>query len=127
MHELAVCQGLIREVERVVAENHAARATSLTLQIGPLSGVEEILLRDAFPIASAGTIAEGAELNIQSMPILVCCLTCGEQSTATLNKLVCGCCGDFRTQVISGEELLLRSVELEREEIADPEPEPILN
>jgi hydrogenase nickel incorporation protein HypA/HybF len=29
-----------------------------------------------------------------------------------MNRLLCGACGDWHTQVISGDELLLESVEL---------------
>ncbi|MGB1110500.1 MAG: hydrogenase maturation nickel metallochaperone HypA [Gammaproteobacteria bacterium] len=116
MHELAVCQGLMTQVEIVAAREKALRVLSITLQIGPLSGVEAELLRDAFPIASAGSVAEGAELNIETMPVRVRCLSCGAETDARVNRLVCGECGDFRTQLISGEEMLLKSLELEREE-----------
>jgi hydrogenase nickel incorporation protein HypA/HybF len=30
-----------------------------------------------------------------------------------MNRLLCGACGDWHTQVIGGDELLLESVELE--------------
>jgi len=114
MHELAVCQGLMREVERVAREQQAIRVTGITLQIGALSGVEAVLLRDAFPIASAGSVAEGALLQIEQMPIRVQCLECGEESEAQPNRLLCGACGAYRTRLLSGEEMLLKSVELER-------------
>ena len=37
---------------------------------------------------------------------------------ATANRLVCGSCGDYRTQLVSGDELLLASLELERRQRA---------
>lgn len=115
MHELAVCQGLMTQVEQVAARERAQRVVSITLQIGPLSGVEAALLRDAFPIASAGSVAEGAELVIESMPIRVLCSSCGKETEAKINRLICGACGDYRTRVVSGEEMLLKSLELERD------------
>lgn len=117
MHELAVCQGLMSQVEIVVQRERATRVTRIILQIGPLSGVEPELLRDAFPIAAAGSVSEGAELVIESMPVRVRCLSCGAETAARVNRLICGECGDFRTQVISGEELLLKSLELERGDV----------
>lgn len=30
-----------------------------------------------------------------------------------MNRLLCGACGDWHTRIISGDELLLESVELE--------------
>ena len=116
MHELAVCQGLMGQVEQVAMREQAVRVTRIVLQIGPLSGVEPRLLCDAFPIAAAGSLAEGAVLQVESMPIRVECSQCGAQSEATANRLICGACGDWRTRLLSGEELILQSVELERSE-----------
>lgn len=115
MHELAVCQALMDQVGQVAAREGALRVTAVTLQIGPLSGVEPQLLEDAWPIASAGSVAAGAGLRIEPMPVRVRCMSCGSESEAAPNRLVCGVCGDFRTRLISGEELLLKSLELEKD------------
>ena len=118
MHELAVCQGLMSQVEQIAAREQADCVTLIRLSIGPLSGVEAQLLEDAFPIAAAGTVAEGASLQIDQLGVRVKCLTCGEESDAKANRLLCGACGDYRTQLVSGDEMLLMSVELERRENA---------
>lgn len=118
MHELALCQGLMNQVERIARRERAGRITRILLSIGPLSGVEATLLRDAFPIAAAGTVAEGAVLDVQEQPVQVRCLSCGAESEAPANRLLCAACGDYRTRLISGDEMLLMSVELERRENA---------
>ena len=119
MHELSVCQGMLSQVSTIAAEHaaeHAARTvSSITVRIGPLSGVEPALLAQAFPIASAGTVASGAELHIETLPVRVYCETCGEETDAAVNRLLCGSCGDYHTRLISGDELLLASVELDAE------------
>ena len=115
MHELAVCQALMDQVVQVAQREQARRVTAVTLQIGPLAGVESQLLVDAWPIASAGGIAQGAKLLIEGMPLRVHCLECGADTDAVPNRLLCGECGSFRTRLISGEELLLKSLELERD------------
>lgn len=114
MHELALCQALMTQVETIAREHRAERVTSITLGMGPLSGVEAQLLQHAYPIASAGTVAEGAELSIQTTPVRVRCNSCGKTGDALVNRLVCGHCGDWRTELVSGDELLLVSVELDR-------------
>jgi hydrogenase nickel incorporation protein HypA/HybF len=113
MHELSVCQGMLRQVSDIAAEHAARSVSSITVRIGPLSGVEPALLAQAFPIASAGTIANDAELRIESLPVRVRCETCGEETDAAANRLLCGACGDWHTRLVSGDELLLASVELE--------------
>lgn len=114
MHELAICQALINQIEGIAIERNADRAVSITIGMGPLSGVEAQLLQHAYPVASAGTIAEGAELIIENLLVRVRCTQCGEESDALPNKLLCKHCGDWRTILISGDELLLMSVELEK-------------
>lgn len=102
------------QVETIVRDHRAARVTAITLGMGPLSGVEAQLLQHAYPIASAGTVAEGAELSIQTTPVRVRCNSCGKSSDARVNRLVCAHCGEWRTELVSGDELLLLSVELDK-------------
>jgi hydrogenase nickel incorporation protein HypA/HybF len=112
MHELAVCQALIEQVESIALARHACEVIEINVQIGPLSGVEPELLKQAFSVACAGTLADGAQLNLASMPIRVCCKTCGEVTDALPARLVCGQCGDWRTTIVSGDDLLLTTVEV---------------
>ena len=102
------------QVETIAHEHHAVRITSITVGIGPLSGVEEQLLKNAYPVASAGTIADGADLQVRLTPLLVKCTKCGKQSEVKPNRLVCGYCGEWRTELISGDELLLLCIELDK-------------
>jgi hydrogenase nickel incorporation protein HypA/HybF len=112
MHELSVCRALIREAERVVRDRCAHRVARLSLRVGALSGVEPALLRDAFPAAAAGSCAQGARLEIERVPLRVACDACGAQTAALPNRLTCGACGQWRTRLLSGDELMLASVEL---------------
>jgi hydrogenase nickel incorporation protein HypA/HybF len=114
MHELALCQALMSQVEALARDNNATRVVAITLGLGPLSGVEGQLLKNAYPVASAGTVAEGAELLVQSTPVRVKCSACGEESEARPNRLVCGHCDDWHTELISGDELLLVRVEMDK-------------
>jgi hydrogenase nickel incorporation protein HypA/HybF len=113
VHELSVCEALIDEVAKIAA-SHAARAVArITLEVGPLSGVEPQLLIRAFEIARAGTCAAEAQLAIAVPGIVVRCSECGASSRAQPNRLLCGHCGGYRTRVLEGDELRLRAVELD--------------
>ena len=114
MHELAVCHALLERIEGIARER-AARVSRVRLAVGPLSGVEPGLLTRAYPLACAGTFAEGSELDIDESPVRVRCRTCGVESAASANRLLCGECGDWRTELASGDELLLVGVELSRD------------
>ena len=113
MHELAVCQSLIREVERAAAANRAVAAVRVAVAIGPLSGVDGGSLARAFEIARADTVAAQAVLEIETVPVRVGCAACGHESEVPANALVCARCGNWRVELKSGDELLLKSVELE--------------
>jgi hydrogenase nickel incorporation protein HypA/HybF len=118
MHELAVCQALIGQVERVARENSAQRVVAIVVAIGPLAGVEPKLLEHAYPLAASGTVAEYARLEIISVPLKVRCRTCGQETEAITNRLVCGGCQDWHVDVTSGEEMLLQRVEIETADAA---------
>jgi hydrogenase nickel incorporation protein HypA/HybF len=115
MHELAVCQALIDQVQAIAVENGAHRVAVVHVQLGPLSGVEPELLRQAYPFACAGTAAEDSELQITVVPIRVRCRICGSESEVTPNRLVCGSCSAWQTELVTGDEMLLASIEIERD------------
>jgi hydrogenase nickel incorporation protein HypA/HybF len=112
MHELSICQGLIGQVERIALQHNAYAVDRIVVRIGPLSGVEISLLHQAYTLARAGTLAENAELVTEPQPIRVACETCGAETTAQVNRLLCGLCSDYRTRLVSGDEMILASVEL---------------
>ena len=113
MHELSVCMSLLDQLSAIAEEREARRVTRIELCVGPLSGIEVDLLESAWPIASAETLADGAEFVVRATPIVVHCEVCGEEAEAPGNRLVCGTCASPRTRVISGEEMILQRVELE--------------
>ncbi len=118
MHELSICQGLMRQVTAIAQQHHARSVSLIRLRIGPLSGVEPELLMQAFPIASAGTVAANATLTVERQAVRVRCRQCGAETEATANRLVCGECGHWQTQLVSGDEMILQSVELETGSLA---------
>ena len=121
MHELSVCLSLLQQMETIAKEHNAARIEKVFLRVGPLSGVEPALLRNAYPLAVAGTLAADAELLIDTADVVVSCTQCGAETTVRPNRLICSKCGDFRTRVISGDEMILQRLEMsfESEALAD--------
>lgn len=112
MHELSICQNMITRINDIAGQHCATRVTKVTLRIGPLAGVEPQLLMQAFPLASAGTVADKATLVIESLPVKVFCSVCSMESEASINNLTCRACGENQTYLISGSEMLLADLEL---------------
>jgi len=124
MHELAICQALMEQIEQIAVEQRADRVVAIHLGIGPLSGVEPALLEQAFSVARAGSVADTAELVIEDVAIRVSCGQCGEVTDALPSRLLCGNCGDWHTRLVSGDELLLQHVEIVRQAPGTPAEPP---
>ncbi len=120
MHELSICQALLAQVAEIANGRGASMVDRITIEVGPLSGIEPQLLRRAFSIMRAGGCAAQAALSIESTTVVVSCSSCGAQSRTDPNRLICGTCGGFRTRLIAGDELRLRRVELRLPETAAP-------
>lgn len=116
MHELSICQSIIEQVTEIAQQNKAQSVSRIIVEIGPLSGVEALLLERAFPIASAGSVAQDAVLETHILPIRVKCNLCGNENEAPINQLLCSACGTWQTNLLSGDEMLLKSIELEKDE-----------
>ena len=111
MHELSVCLSLLQQVEAIAREHEATSVERIVLKVGPLSGVEADLLQNAYPLAIAGSVAEHAELVIEASGVVVQCTQCDAESGVPANRLVCPECGDYRTRLVSGDEMILQRVE----------------
>jgi hydrogenase nickel incorporation protein HypA/HybF len=113
MHELSICLALLSEVEAIARARGARCVLRIAVDVGALSGVEAPLLERAFTIARAGTIAAGARLELRTPALRVRCRRCDREWETAEHHLVCDACGDFQTELSSGDELLLRQVEME--------------
>jgi hydrogenase nickel incorporation protein HypA/HybF len=112
LHELSICQALLAQVADVAMSRSAESVERITIEVGPLAGVDPMLLANAFEIARAGTCASEAVLCIEEVAVAVLCDLCGARSAAAPNRLLCAHCGTYRTRVVAGDELRLRQVEL---------------
>lgn len=91
---------------------HEATVSMVRVRVGPLSGVEAGQLARAYPVACAGTAAEGSKLVIDAAPVRVRCRLCGAESAAQPSRLLCAACGAWQTELVAGDELMLISVGL---------------
>jgi hydrogenase nickel incorporation protein HypA/HybF len=117
MHEISICEALLIQVRDIaVAESSKCSVSmtvkTITIEMGPLSGVDPGIFRSAFDVMRANGCAGAADLVIEAGDVRVECIACGEESAATANRLICGVCGGYRTAVVSGQELRLLRVEL---------------
>jgi len=67
MHEFSLISDLICKISTVAREQRASKIISVTIKIGALSHISPNHLREHFVHAARGTVAEGAQLNIEVM------------------------------------------------------------
>ena len=65
MHEQALMDGLMRQIEQVAAAEGASSVTAVRVWCGALSHFTPEHFREHFERASAGTVAEGADVAVE--------------------------------------------------------------
>lgn len=112
MHELSLMEN-VRDLALEQAALHGGGTIeAITLRIGSLAGVEPEALRFAFAVVMAGSLAEGAELRIETVPAECHCSSCALPFTAIDGGCACPRCGAISRQLLRGQELELASLDL---------------
>jgi hydrogenase nickel incorporation protein HypA/HybF len=110
VHELSLCRSIYTIVRRAVPDRDVA---VIVLDVGALRQVVPPTLVYCWGIVAEGTPLEGAELRVRAIPAAVECDRCGARTQFSDElRLACGTCGATEVRVVSGEEFLVRSVEV---------------
>lgn len=113
MHEMSLIGGVFEVIEKTLSQHEVKRVLQVKLKVGELTNAEPDALLMAFEAYSKDTLCEGAELIIESVPLLGCCRKCLEEFKVKTMIFICPNCGDTSIEVIQGEELLIESLEVE--------------
>jgi len=108
MHELGITRNIVAIVTEHAGEN---RVKSVTLDIGKLSAILPESIRFCFDVCSKNTLLEGATLEINEIPGMGHCNSCG--ADIELAQLFDPClCGSHLITCIAGEELKIKEIEV---------------
>lgn len=113
MHETAIAQEILRIVERAAKQGGAKRITKIRLVAGELRAIVPQTLEWCFTFVSGGTIAEGAKIELEVVPVRVRCKSCGQESTISQAEFVCSSCRSSDLEVVTGMEFIVRDIEVE--------------
>ncbi|KTD23224.1 hydrogenase maturation nickel metallochaperone HypA [Legionella londiniensis] len=112
MHELSLCKNIINIINDHVKGDKALKVKKIALEAGLLTGVDHESLKFAFKIASQGTAAENAVLEIIPVEGFALCNHC-QQKMPIAQYYDCCACGHFSWTVLQGEELKVKYMEVE--------------
>lgn len=79
MHEQALIDDLIREIQSVADAEGASRVSRIRVRLGALSHLTAEHFREHFEQAAAGTLAEAAEVDIEE---------CHDPLAATADEII---------------------------------------
>ena len=113
MHELAIAQGIIEIVNSEAKKGGFERVLEINLKIGEFSGIIPECLLEFFPVASAASPAEGAELRIDTVRAKFKCLDCGYEGDADRENACCPSCRSTAIQMTAGRELYVENLKVE--------------
>jgi len=113
MHELSTMVKLVNMAIEEASASDASHIMSMTVKVGEMTGILPRYLHRYFPQATAGTIAEGAQLQIIEVPVRIRCLDCGTEYEPTkVPGRRCPQCESVKGKILSGRELTLESLEV---------------
>lgn len=113
MHELWLCRSILEIIKQNTVRNEGKRVKKITLEIGQLASVEKDALIFSFNVASKGTVAEHAVLQVIEIPARALCESCNNVVPLRQYYDECFACGSHSLKVIQGEELRVQSMMVE--------------
>lgn len=112
MHEVGLMQETLTIALGRAREEGASRIHRLTMRVGPLSGAVPEALEFAFEVIARGTIAEGGQLVVESVPIVCFCPRCAMEYQPGDLFCICPGCHQPSAEVRRGREMELTSLEV---------------
>lgn len=113
MHEMAIAKSII-DIAIAAAEKAGARkVTRVNVIAGELRGIIPLQLTYCFGLMAENTIASGAQLGLEIVPISGKCRRCDETFVVKDYRYICPKCQSEDVQTVSGTELRVKDIEVE--------------
>ncbi len=123
MHELTIAANII-EIAGEYAKG--AKILRITLEIGRLSAIVPESIRFCLDVCGPGTSIEGARLEILEIPGLGRCSQCKAEIPLEVPYGICDC-GCTNLEIIRGQELTIKELELGEEPCVEPAVAPTMH
>jgi len=113
VHEMAIAENLLEIVLDESARHGIRRVDRIVVQVGALAAVVPEALTFCFQAVSQDTLAAGARLDIETVPVVVRCPLCRELFEVEDRFDACPDCGPVVSgmHMVSGREMTVLSIE----------------
>ena len=113
MHEMSIAESLVDRIADEARGQRFGRVRRIAVKLGALGHVEPAALIFCFDAVARGTVAEGAVLDVQTVPGEGWCPRC-RCSVAIMQRYeLCPVCGQSHVELTAGDELRLTELEVE--------------
>jgi len=116
MHELSITNDIVTTVLETAKKHGANRVVTVFLRIGAMRDLVPDWMQRYFDYCSKGTAAEGARLQIESIPVTLACQHCGLVFKADVRSpgdIRCQRCGALEAKVKTGMELRIERIQVQ--------------
>lgn len=104
-----MCESILEAVERRAS---GRRVTRVRVRVGALHRVVPPSMDHAFALAAEGTVADGAAVEVVTVPVRVNCRACGHADDSDDPLGLCPACGGADLELSGGDDLVLESIQL---------------
>lgn len=115
MHELAVIQSMLDIVLEHARQGKAQKVKSVGLKVGELRDFVDEFMQSYFAYLSKDTLADGAILKIERLPVVFQCDVCGNKFPIRMQEvegIACAQCGGEKVTLVSGREFYIDHLEV---------------
>jgi hydrogenase nickel incorporation protein HypA/HybF len=113
MHEMSIAQSILKIVVPQAESNGGKQIKTIRIRAGELRGIVQEQLSFLFEFVAKDTIAEGAVLEVERVPIKSVCNTCKHEFMVEEYKFECPKCESKDVDTIEGMELDIKEIEIE--------------
>lgn len=110
MHEVPIAAAIVEQAVQAVAPHGATRIDLIEVEIGRMRQIVPEALQVAFAAVSAGTIAEGARLELTEVQMEAVCRVCGHHFQPEIDLYICPQCEQADVRILAGNDMILKSI-----------------
>ena len=113
MHEMSIVKNILEIVLREAQRNGATNIKTVRIRAGELRGIVQEQLLFLWEFAGKDTLAEGATLEVERVPIKAKCKSCDHVFMVQNHEFICSECDSKDVDVTEGMELDVQDIEIE--------------
>ena len=115
MYEISLSNSLSKAILKLCSDAGFDRVKRILIKIGGIRKVNPELMAFVFAGLTKDTPAEGAILSVMMIPLTLKCNSCGRVASREDSELTCPSCGSRSVQILSGLELSIEGLEVEKD------------